>query len=151
MRPFRIGLFVIGTVLILGACGDSQTDGEEPDTEGSDTSTVMADSMDAAQPPAPPPGTVKTRGTVLSCNRESPRICEIRIGEVIGYGPSTPSVTTGKRTVSLRPAVLQEWTMEDLLAGRMKTLTLRHAGDKPQLGDTSESASPQWALTEVSK
>lgn len=151
MRSLLIGLLVVGTVVILGACSGSQTNGEEANSGDSDTATVRTDSMDVAPSPAPPPGTAQARGTVLSCDREPQTVCEIRIEEVLEYGASTPPVATGKRTVSLRPAVLQEWTVEELLAGSLKTLTLRHAGDKPQMGNTNENPVPRWALTEVSK
>lgn len=152
MSYLRRGILVLGIVFALGGCSGSQTDTESADAGSPENAVATTGSTDVDQSPTPPPGTANAVGTLLSCEQGEPTLCKIRIEKVVGYGASTPPVATGERTVSLRPAVLNDWSIEDLLAGGAKSFTLRHSGDTPQLGESADrNKSPTWALIEISK
>jgi len=154
-RLLAAGLPVLCTVLLAGACSgpDSSTNaaGDEEETAVVTDSTAPTDSTADASAPAPPPRTAQVRGAVLACTDEEEAVtCEIRIEEVVAYGMNTPPMAAGSRTVAVRPVVLRDRSVDALVSAGTQTLTLRHAGDRPQLGrNDADRRSPAWVLTGV--
>lgn len=84
-----------------------------------------------------------------SCSGTAPeQQCVVRVEAVVGYGMNTPPVASGTRTVRLRATVLDDRTLDALIAGGPWQMRLVHAG--PQMR-TPQGAStgPEWTLTEV--
>lgn len=152
--PRRIlvaGIPVLCAVLLAGACSGPGASGGEERAAAAGDSTAATDSTVEPSAPAPPPRTAKVRGAVLTCTDEGEAVtCEIRIEEVLAYGMNTPPMAAGSRTVAVRPVVLRDRGVDALVAAGTQTLTLQHAGDRPQLGGSDgDRRSPAWALTAV--
>ena len=142
-------LLLVATTVMMGCMG-SQTDEGAQETERADSAWVSADTVVSDSASALPPRTARVQGEVLSCQGEEPTRCEIRIDKVLGYGMSTPPIAPGTRTVSVRPVVLQNRSISDLVGHGPQGLSLQHAGEQLRLGDQPEPAT-DWALTEVVK
>jgi hypothetical protein len=142
----------LGALILLVGCSGSQTNGDSAPADSAGRPSLAADTTETNPPPAPPPGTARIRGAVLSCEPGEPVTCEIRVDEVLAYGPSTPPVAQGTRGVSVRPVVLKSQSVEDLDAGGVKLLTLTHPGSGRTLGgETGEEKTGGWALIDVSE
>ena len=142
----------LGALILLGGCSGSQTNGDAAQADSADGPNFAADTTEANPPPAPPPGTARIRGAILSCEPGETVTCEIRVDEVMAYGPSTPPVAQGARRVSVRPVALKSRSVEDLSAGGAKLLTLTHSGSERTLGgETGEGKTGGWALIDVSE
>ncbi|MFB6278958.1 MAG: hypothetical protein ABEK75_05595 [Salinibacter sp.] len=157
-RPMLIGsTCALGLLcLLLGAC---RTNGPDTTTSGPDTTRpdATADTAAApsdasvdptAPPPAPAPGTARVRAEIRSCTTEGqPARCRIRVDEVLAYGSSTPPLPTGDHTVRLSPSVLNDRDAATLDGTGPRPITLRHAGDRPDLGgDDADENRPAWTL-----
>lgn len=149
-------LLVLGLSGVVAACSAPEKNRE---TGKQDTSTTAAgphtaDSIVAnAAPPAPPPGTARIQGSVLSCGgteADGKRRCEITIENVTAYGASTPPLATGTRMVVAARSVFSSRGVEALTSAGMLTMTLEHSGDRPQMGQPSEP-SPSWRLAKTSE
>lgn len=116
-----------------------------------DTSTAASDSTERANPPpAPAPGTARVRAEIVACDAAAePVRCELRVEEVLGYGPSTPPLSTGPQSLALASSLVDTrgGTALDTLGTR--TLVLRHAGDRPALGNTSDEDRPEWTIQSI--
>lgn len=148
--------------LLIGAC---RTDGPETtasETAGADTTrtettgdtaaTPSDSSVDpTAPPPAPAPGTARVRVEIRTCDTDvQPAHCQIRVDEVLGYGSSTPPLSTGDHTVRLSPSVLDDGDTTALGETNPQTVVLRHAGDQPDFGgDDSNEEQPAWTLQSI--
>jgi len=152
MTSFWKAALALGAAILLAGCTGSQTNGDSAQADSAGGPNLAADTTETNPPPAPPPGTARIRGTILSCEPGEPVTCEIRVGEVLAYGPSTPPVAQGTRRVSIRPVVLKSRSVEDLAAGGVKLLTLTHAGSERTLGgEAGEGNTGEWALIDVSE
>lgn len=149
-----IVLFVLGLNGILGACSAPQ---ENQETGEQDTSTTAAgphsaDSTVANAPaPAPPPGTARIQGSVLSCSEEAgdgKRRCKINIESIIAYGASTPPLATGSRMVVAAQSVFSNQSVEALTSAGTLTMMLEHSGDQPKMGQSSDQ-SLSWRLAKT--
>jgi hypothetical protein len=152
-RPLCITLLALTLSGVVGACSAPENQG----TEGQDTASVADDIQPAGStavgetPPAPPPGTVRIRGSVLSCDEETEtgeRRCEIAIESIVAYGASTAPLATVNRTVLAAPPVFSGRSAEVLVSAGTLTMVLEHAGDQPQMGGASEQ-SVSWRLAET--
>ena len=148
--------------LLIGAC---RTDG--PDTTAdpagadtavanvtaSDTSTAMSDSIDRPDPPppGPAPGTAHVRAEITSCDTaSSPVRCQVRVDEVLGYGSATPPLSPGERTMGLASSLLADRSATALDTLGARTFVLKHAGDRPDLGNQSaEETSSEWTIQSI--
>ena len=152
MSSLRKTALFVGVALLLGGCSGSQTNGDSAQADSAGGPNLAADTTEANPAPAPPPGTARIRGAVLSCEPGEPVTCEIRVDEVLAYGPSTPPVAQGTRGVSVRPVILRSRSVEDLAASGVKLLTLTHSGSERTLGgETGEGKTGGWALIDVSE
>jgi hypothetical protein len=143
---------VLGAAILLVGCSGSQTNGDATQADSAGGPSLAADTTETNPPPAPPPGTARIRGVVLSCEPGETVTCGIRVGEVLAYGPSTPPVAQGTRRVSVRPVVLKSRSVEDLADGGVKLLKLTHSGSGRTLGgETGEAKTGEWALIDVSE
>ena len=138
--------------LLLGACRTNGPDTTRPDAAG-DTAVAQPDSSIApiAPPPAPAPGTARVRAAIRSCDTEThPARCQIRVDEVLAYGSSTPPLPAGDHTVRLSPSVLNDRDAAALDGTGPRSVLLRHAGDRPDLGgDDADENRPAWTLQSV--
>jgi hypothetical protein len=142
----------LGALILLVGCSGSQTNGDATQADSARGPSLAADTTETNPPPAPPPGTARIRGAVLSCEAGETVTCEIRVDEVLAYGPSTPPVAQGTRRVSVRPVVLKSRSVEDLAASGAKLLTLIHSGGERTLGgEAGEGKTGEWALIDVSE
>jgi hypothetical protein len=148
--------------LLIGAC---RTDGPDTTAEpasadtavatvpSNDTSTAMSDSVDRPDPPppGPAPGTAHVRAEITSCDAaSSPVRCQVRVEEVLGYGSATPPLSPGERTVGLASSLLADRSVAALDTLGVRTFVLKHAGDRPDLGDQSaEEPSPEWTILSI--
>ena len=97
----------------------------------------------------PPPRTALVQGAVDSCSGTAPeQTCVVQVGTVIAYGMNTPPVAVGPRTVRLRAAVLDDRTLDALVAGGPWRMTLVHAGPRMR-GPQGASEDPEWTLKAV--
>jgi len=141
-----LGALLLGGVIIAACAGSS----DRAAPASADTTARVADSLVAdtiSQPP--PPRTVLVRGSVDSCSGTAPeQRCVVRVGAVVAYGMNTPPVASGTRTVRLRATVLDNRTLDALIAGGPWRMMLVHAGPRMR---TPQGASeePEWTLTEV--
>jgi hypothetical protein len=142
----------LGIAILLVGCSGSQTNGDSVPADSAGGPTLASDTTETNPPPAPPPGTARIRGAILSCEPGEPVTCEIRVDEVLAYGPSTPPVAQGTRRVSVRPVVLKGRSVEELADGGAKLLTLTHSGSERTLGgETEEEKTGEWTLIDVSE
>lgn len=148
--------------LLLGGC---RTDGPDTTTrEAAETDTTRTDATDdtavappdssvgsTAPRPAPAPGTARVRAELRSCNTEAqPARCEIRVDEVLGYGSSTPPLSSGDHTVRMASSGLNDRDDAALDGPGLKTIILRHAGDQPDFGgDSSDEKRFAWTLQSI--
>ena len=97
----------------------------------------------------PPPRTALVQGAVDSCSGTAPeQNCVVQVGTVIAYGMNTPPVAAGPRTVRLRATVLDDRTLDALVAGGPWRMTLVHAGPRMR-GPQGASEDPEWTLKAV--
>jgi len=138
------GALLLGGVTLAACAGSSDRAVPAPaDTTAADS--LVADTI--SRPP--PPRTALVQGSVDSCSGTAPeQQCVVQVGAVVAYGMNTPPVASGTRTVRLRATVLDDRTIDALIAGGPWRMTLVHAG--PQMR-TPQGAStgPEWTLTEV--
>jgi len=134
--------------LLLGACRTNGPDTTRTDAAG-DTAVAQPDSSIA--PTAPPPGTAHVRAEIQSCTTEThPARCQIHVDEVLAYGSSTPPLSAGDHTVRLSPSVLNDRDAAALDGTGPRSILLRHAGDRPDLGgDDADENRPAWTLQSV--
>jgi hypothetical protein len=91
------------------------------------------------------------RVEIRTCDTDAqPPHCQIRVDEVLGYGSSTPPLSTGIHTVRLAPSVLNDKDVTALDRTTSQTVVLRHAGDQPDFGgDNSNGEHPAWTLQSI--
>lgn len=88
------------------------------------------------------------QGSVVECSGAGPSRCTLRIETVTAYGMSAPPIASGTRTVRLRAAVLDDRTLDALLAEGPWRMTLRYEG--PQMRTPGNGPrEPKWTLTDV--
>ena len=121
------------------------------DAPPSDPSTAAPDSAERSNPPPPPaPGTARVRAEIVTCNAAAePVRCEVRVEEVLGYGSATPSLGTGTRPVNLASSLLVDRDVAAFDTLGTRTLILRHAGDRPTLGTSSDEERPEWTIQTI--
>lgn len=147
--PWKVAL-ALGAAILLGGCSGSQTNGDATQADSARGPSLAADTTETNPPPAPPPGTARIRGAILSCEPGETVTCEIRVDEVLAYGPSTPPVAQGTRGVSVLPVVLRERSADSLATGELRILTLSHSASGRALGGREkDSEIGEWTLTEV--
>jgi len=152
MTSFWKAALALGAAILLAGCSGSQTNGDAAQADSTGGPNLAADTTETNPPPAPPPGTARIRGAILSCEPGETVTCEIRVDEVLAYGASTPPVAQGTRRVSVRPVVLKSRNVEDLAASGVKLLTLTHSGSERTLGgEAGEDKTGGWALIDVSQ
>ena len=162
--PFLFGsICTLGLLcLLIGACRtdgpDTTADPASADTAvatvtSSDTPTTMSDSVDRPDPPppGPAPGTAHVRAEVTSCDTaSSPVRCQVRVDEVIGYGSATPPLSPGEQAMGLASSLLTDRDASALDTLGPRTFVLKHAGDRPDLGEQSaEEPSPEWTILSI--
>jgi len=73
--------------------------------------------------------------------------CQVRVEEVLGYGSATPPLSTGEQTTGLASSVLADPDVAALAPLGTRTLVLKYAGDRPNLGDQPDrETSPKWTI-----
>ena len=147
--------------LLLGAC---RTDGPTTTTNdpsgddttkanaSGDTSIASPDSTPKPDPPppAPAPGTAQIRAEITSCDTSAtPNHCQVRVEEVLGYGSTTPPLSTGMHTVGLASSLLDTQDAAALDTLGLRTLIVRHAGKQPNLNEHSEAEPPEWTIQSI--
>jgi hypothetical protein len=116
-----------------------------------DTSTAGPDSTERSNPPPPPaPGTARVQAEIVACDAAAePARCEVRVEEVLDYGPSTPPLSTGPQSLALASSLIDDRDGTALDTLGMRTLVLRHAGDQPALGPSSDEPRPEWTIQSI--
>lgn len=120
-----------------------------PSKSDAETSTAQ-DQQERSDSSRMSPGTVRIQAGVESCSTEAvPPTCRLNVTKVLGYGMSTPTVST-PTSIDVRTPRSEE-TMEGserpVRPGRQLTLVLRHE----QTIDREEDAGgrPSWQIVEV--
>lgn len=155
-------VFGVVSLAMTGCRGSGETNGTT-EQGGSDTTAIVetgdtthsadstSDSTEVERPqpppPAPAPGTAEIQATVLSVDTTgSTALCTIRIEKVLGYGSSTPPLSTGERTVGLFPGIVQD----DLTVIESRTMVLQHSGDQRLQGNRAgEEDRLEWSIQSI--
>lgn len=120
-----------------------------PSKSDAETSTAP-DQQERSDSSRMSPGTVRVQAGVESCSTEAvPPTCRLDVTKVLGYGMSTPTIST-PTAINVKTPRSEETTGESkrpVRPGRQLTLVLRHE-QSIDLGEDS-GARPSWQIVEV--